>query len=486
MKNKSLPLLFASLALLSACGRRESATTSTTPTQALHVGLGGEPSEFDPHIINAPPDFRAILAFFEGLTASEPNSRTPRPAVAERWDVSADGLTYTFHLRANARWSNGDPLTSADFLYSFRRALSPALGSQYTLLYNPVRGAADYAAGKLTDFSQVGFAAPDARTLVVTLAHPTPYFLLLVSSNPVWFPVHRATIERYGKIDQRGTGWTRPERIVSNGPFVLKEWHPNQELVGEKSATYWDAARVRLASLHLHAIDNADAEERAFRAGQLHVTSTTIPITRFRAYRTEKSPLLLVEPLLTVNFINVNTARPALADPRVRRALSLALDRTAYSERVMAGSTAPAFALIPPSMPGYRTAAPLTEDHAAAPSPPHRRGLSGAGVVSPSFPSPAPPTTTANSPKPSRLRGAPCWGSKSNSSSRNRACTGATSKPANTIFRSAAGRPTTPTRPHFLISSQRRAAGISPAGTTRPMTPSTPPPTPISIPPRAS
>lgn len=367
--------LLAALAILSACSRRDApapsssssspSSSASTNAQTLHVGIGGEPGELDPHIINAPPDYQAINAFFEGLTMNDPVTLGPRPAVAERWDVSADGLTYTFHLRPNARWSNGDAFTSADFVYSFRRALSPGLGSQYTLLFNPVRGAADYAAGKLTDFSAVGFTAPDPRTLVVTLTRPTPYFLSLVTGNPVWFPVHRATIERHGKIDQRGTAWTRPERIVSNGPFVLKEWRPNQKLVGEKSPTYWNAASVRLAAVHLHAIDSPDTEERAFRTGQLHVTRD-IPITRFRAYRAEKSPLLHLTPLLTSNFINVNTARPALADARVRRALSLALDRTAYADRVQAGAIAPAYTIIPPGLAGYRTPVPLTEDRAAA------------------------------------------------------------------------------------------------------------------------
>ena len=361
-------LLLATLVtLLSACSRRDATSPAafSSTAQTLHASIGGEPSELDPHIINAPPDYQAVQAFFEGLAMNDPVTLGPRPAVAERWDVSVDGLTYTFHLRPTARWSNGDPLTSADFLYSFRRALSPALGSQYTLLYNPVRGAADYAAGKLTDFAQVGFTAPDPRTLVVTLARPTPYFLSLVAGNPVWFPVHRATIERHGKIDQRGTAWTRPERLVSNGPFVLKEWRPNQKIVGEKSPTYWNAASVRLTAVHLHAIDSPDTEERAFRTGQLHVTRD-IPITRFRAYRAEKSPLLHLSPVLTSNYISVNTARPALSDVRVRRALSLALDRTAYAERVQAGAIDPAFALIPPGLADYRTPAPLTEDRAAA------------------------------------------------------------------------------------------------------------------------
>jgi oligopeptide transport system substrate-binding protein len=358
-------LFSACLVFLAACSRREPATAAADRAQAFHLGLGGEPGELDPHVIIAPPDYQAVQAFFEGLTRNDPVAFTPSPAVAERWDVSPDGLTYTFHLRASARWSNGDPITAADFLYSFRRALSPALGSIYTFLYKPVRGAADYAAGKLTDFSSVGFAAPDPLTLVVSLARPTPYFLAMITGNPIWFPVHRPTIERYGKIDQRGTAWTRPERIVSNGPFALKSWQPNQRLDGEKSPTYWNAAQVRLATIHFHAIDSKDAEERAFRAGQLHLTRD-VPASRFRTYREERSPRLIVAPQLTVNFINVNTARPVLADPRVRRALSLALDRTRYSERVGAGSSTAAFHLVPVGLPGYTPSTRLTENAAEA------------------------------------------------------------------------------------------------------------------------
>ncbi|MBI4626698.1 MAG: peptide ABC transporter substrate-binding protein [Verrucomicrobia bacterium] len=352
--------------LISAgCARRETAVAAGNRTLTLHVGTGGEPSELDPHLINAAPDYQIVYAFFEGLLRGDPNTLEPRPGVAERWSVSPDGLVYTFHLRANARWSNGDPLTAEDFLFSFRRALSPALGSQYTLLFNPVRGAAAFAAGKLTDFAQVGFAAPDPRTLVVTLARPTPYFLALVTDNAIWFPVHCATIEKHGRFDQRGTGWTRPGRFVGNGPFALKEWRPNQIIVAEKSPTYWDAAAVRLRAVHFHPIENRDTEERAFRAGQLHVTRV-VPIARVAAYRAQNPRALLIAPQLESQFINVNTARPPLNDARVRRALALALDRRRYAERVMAGTQAPAFNLVPDGTPGYTPIAKIAEDDAAA------------------------------------------------------------------------------------------------------------------------
>ncbi len=366
----AFPLLTAcslAFALLFAtgCGRRSTTVDDAGRTGTLHVGIGGEPSELDPHVINAPPDYRLISAFFEGLTMNDPVTSEPRPAVAERWTTSPDGLTWTFHLRRDARWSNGDALTSADFLASFRRALSPALGSQYTLLFNPVRGAEAFAAGKLKDFSQVGCTALDPHTLVITLAQPTPYFLTLVTGNPIWFPVHPATVEKFGALDQRGTGWTRPGRFVGNGPFTLKEWRPNQVIAAEKSPTYWDAARVPLRAVHFHPIDNGDAEERAFRAGQLHITNS-VPVARLANYRAEKSSPLRTTPVLTVRFINVNTSRPALADARVRRALSLALERTVYAERVLQSAEGPAYALIPPGMPGYTSTAKLEENIAEA------------------------------------------------------------------------------------------------------------------------
>jgi oligopeptide transport system substrate-binding protein len=347
------------------CSRQKTAVEEGNLSQTLHVGNVGEPGELDPHVINAAPDYQIITALFEGLLNADPATMEPLPGVAERWEVSADGLTYTFHLRNDARWSNGDPLTAEDFLYSFRRALSPALGSQYTFLFHAVRGADEFAAGKLADFSAVGFAAPDARTVVVSLARPTPYFLGIVAGNPVWYPVHRATIERHGRIDQRGTGWTRPENFVGNGPFVLKDWRPTQLIVVEKSATYWDAAHVRLHAVHFHAIDNGDTQELAFRSGQLHVT-TLVPAAKATAYLAAHSPLLLRTPQLWTAFINVNTARPPLNDYRIRLALAQALDRVRFAERIGPAQMAPAYSIVPEGMPGYRSVVRIKEDVASA------------------------------------------------------------------------------------------------------------------------
>ncbi len=344
--------------LLAACGRRESVADAAIATQTLHVASSGEPSELDPHIINAPPDFKIVPMLFEGLLIGDPATLEPRPGVASDWDVSTDGLSYTFHLRPDARWSNGDPVTAADFLFSWQRALTPSLGSQYTFLFDSVRGAADFAAGRSTDFASVGFAAPDDHTIVVTLNQPTPYFPTIVANNPVWSPVHRPTVEAAGPAAARGTGWTKPGVMVNNGPFVLKDWRPNEVIRLERSSTYWNADAVRLNALVFHAFDSADSAERAFRAGQLHRTER-VPLSRLSVYREQgdASPLRQV-PSLTVRFINLNTTHPPLDNPHVRRALAYALDRDALAERVYFADAVAARRVVPTGLTGY----PKTED----------------------------------------------------------------------------------------------------------------------------
>lgn len=357
--------LLAVLCLLAGCARRETPAEAGIRTQTLEVGILGEPSELDPHVINAPSDFHVVPALFEGLVTADPDTLEPRPGVAEWWELSQDRLTYTFHLRENARWSNGDPVTAQDFLYAFERALTPALGSQYTFLFSAVRGAEDFAAGRITDFDQVGFRAPDARTLEITLRQPTPYFLELTAINAVWYPVHRDTIELAGGMTLRGSGWTRPETFVGNGPFVLAEWRPNQVITARRSPTYWNSGDVRLETIHFRPYDTVDAEERAFRAGQLH-TTMKLPPQRAAGFREESPSPLSDLDFLMLRFININTNRPPLDDARVRRALALALDRRQLTQRVHYSAATPALQVVPSGMPHYQPDVHIEENVAAA------------------------------------------------------------------------------------------------------------------------
>jgi oligopeptide transport system substrate-binding protein len=319
-------------------------------SQTLHRGIGNDLSDLDPHVATVASDYTVLSSILEGLLSEDPVDLHPVPGVAERWEVSADALTYTFHLRADARWSNGDPVTSQDFLASWRRILTPELGATNASQLFVIRGAEAFSRGD-PDFSRVGLRAPDPRTVTVVLEHPAPWFPSVLC-GPAWMPVHIPTVSRYGPLTRRGNPWAEPGRWVGNGPFVLKSWRRGQEIVVARSTTYWDAARVRLSEIHFHAFDSVDAEERAFRSGQLHVTEA-LPPARIGAYRTESPGLLRIDPLLGTYFLRVNVRRPGLADARVRLALALALDRKAIVGKLLRGGQEPAYSFTPPGLGGY-------------------------------------------------------------------------------------------------------------------------------------
>jgi oligopeptide transport system substrate-binding protein len=367
-----LGFLAGALLLGAGCSRRETPAAAGRRTQTLLLGNGAEPQDLDPQTCLALTDYNILMALFEGLTCLDEKTSQPVPGVAESWEVSADGLAYTFHLRADARWSNGDPVTAADFVYSFHRALSPGLASEYSYVFYPIRNAEAFNTGKLADFGAVGVSAPDARTLRLELAHPCPY-LPALASLPSWFPVQRATIEKYGPMDRRGTAWTRPGNLVGNGPFLLKEWSPNARIVVVKNPQYYDAAHTTLNAVVFFPDENIATDENNFRAGQLHITNDLLP-DRIAHYRQTAPDTLRIDPLSQTYFLRFNVTRPPLNDPRVRQALGRAIDRAAIARDVLQGSREPAYALTPPNTAGYTPAARLPTDFDGA-----RRLLAEAG-----------------------------------------------------------------------------------------------------------
>jgi len=357
---RKLGIVALACVLLAGCGGGESNVEAGDREQILHFGNGTEPQELDPHIVTGVPEHNIIAALLEGLVAKHPKTLEPIPAVAASWDISDDGKTYTFHLRDNARWSNGDALTAEDFVWSWWRALQPALGNQYAYMLFPMVNAEAYASGKLKDFSQVGVKALDRLTLEVRLNNPTPYFLQLLDHYST-YPVHRPTIEKFGQPDERGTRWTRAGNFVGNGPFVLESWKLNKIITVTRNPHYWDADRVRLNGIHFHPIENIATEERMFRAGQLHITGT-IPIDKIAVYRRDHPELLQVAPYLGIYYYRLNVRVPHLKDPRVRRALNLAIDREAIVERITKGGEIPATAFTPPDTMGYTATSDLRFD----------------------------------------------------------------------------------------------------------------------------
>lgn len=372
LRSVALALLLA-LPLLVSCGKRETLVERGVRQQVLERGAHADVADLDPHTAINITEIDVVSALFEGLVAEDPVDLHPVPGVAERWDVSADGLTYTFFLRKNARWSDGQPVVAADFVDAWRRVLTPQLGAENANLLYVLQGAEAFHKGATQDFKNVGVSAVDERTLRVTLEYAAPHFLNLLT-HPAWYPVPLATVRKFGGETERGNRWTRPGQIVGNGPFALKTWRPGQEVLVEKSPTYWDAATVRLAAIRFHPIDSVDAEERAFRAGQLHVTYV-LPFGKADAYRRDAPTLLRSDPYLDTYFLRANVGRPPLDNEHLRRALALAIDRHALAEKVLRGGQQPATAITPPGLPHYTPPPGLAYDPEAA-----RRELAESGL----------------------------------------------------------------------------------------------------------
>ena len=332
--------------------------------QILHLGNGAEPVDLDPHVITGVTEFNIIRALLEGLVDENPHTLKPEPGAAERWEISADGLQYTFHLRGDARWSNGDPVTAHDFVFSFRRMLTPALGARYAYMLYPLKNAEQFHRGELDDFSQVGVRAEEEHTLHLELEHPVPYLLSLLTHNS-WYPVHPPTVRAAGGEDRPGTRWTRPESFVGNGPFNLQSWEHGKRIIVTRSPTYWDRETVCLNEIHFHAISDSSIEERSFRAGQLHVTGT-IPLDRIDWYRKNRPEVLRLDPYLGTYYFLLNVQRPPLDDVRVRRALAKAINRQAIVDYVTRGGEAPARHFTPEKLDAYETSARLADSPESA------------------------------------------------------------------------------------------------------------------------
>jgi oligopeptide transport system substrate-binding protein len=314
-------------------------------------GNGAEPSDLDPQLVTGVPEHMILMSLFECLTGQDPKDLHPIPAGAERWEVSTDLLTYTFFLRKNAKWSNGDPVTANDYYRSYRRILEPTLGAQYAYMHHIVKGAQDYNEGKLKDFAQVGYKVVDDHTFQITLVGPTPYFLSLVNHTS-WMPVHLPTVEKHGKAYERGGKWTRPENFVCNGPFKLAKWEVNQFISVVRNPLHWNAGAVKLDEIRFLPITDQATEERMFRDGKLHVTDI-VPPTKIEVYQKNNPGHIRIDPYLANYFYRINVTKPPLNDKRVRKALAMAIERESIVKFVTKAGQIPAFNMTPPGTAGY-------------------------------------------------------------------------------------------------------------------------------------
>ena len=339
-------------ATLIACGGRDREADVAARNGILLLGNGSEPKSLDPHLVTGVPENKIIQSLIEGLIAYHPtDDAQPEPGVAERWEHNEDFTVWRFHLRNNARWTNGDPVTASDFVYSWQRMLSPELGSEYAEMLYVLRNGEAFHQGQIKDFGQVGVRALDARTLEVTLKGPTPYFLSMLKHYS-FYPVNPRAVDQFGGMTDRQSAWSTAENYVGNGPFKLKRWSTNQVIQVEKNPGYWDAGRVQLNEIHFFPIDNVGTELTAFLAGRLHATNT-VPPDRIPSLRERHPDQLKIEPYLGTYFYRVNVTRAPFNDPRVREALALALDRRLIVDRVAQGGQAPASGFVPQGIQTY-------------------------------------------------------------------------------------------------------------------------------------
>lgn len=338
-------LLTAPLAAyaLTACGRRDPSAVTADGVRLLLRGNGPDPDSLDPHRARSMEAMVVLRDLFEGLTRLDRHA-APAPAAAERWTMSANGRVYTFTLRPNLRWSNGDPLVAGDFVAGMRRLVDPATASQYAQLVDVIENAADIVGGKRPP-ADLGVSAPDDSTVVVRLVGPAPYLLGLLA-HPACSPLHRPSFEKLGDR------FSRPGEQVSNGAFVLTEWLQGSYIRAVRNRNYRDDASNRLDGVKYVQIADENAELRAYRAGELHCTAV-VPRGQFDWIRANLADELHIAPQLSTYYFGFNLRKPLFQDPRVRRALSLAIDRERLASAVLRVGELPAHSWVPPGTLDY-------------------------------------------------------------------------------------------------------------------------------------
>ena len=302
-------------------------------TQTLIRNNGSEPETLDPALAESVGANNVTRDLFEALTSNESTGKIV-PGVAESWKQT-DPTTWVFKLRPNAKWSNGDPVTAEDFVFGIRRFLDPKTASTYSSTYGVflLNGAAIVKGTKPP--ADVGIKAIDKLTVEVKTAYPVSFLPALMSNNNLG-PVHKASLEKHGK------DWTKPGNLVSNGAYTLKEWQVNNRLVIQKNPQYWDAANVQLTQVTYLPVEDGNADVKLFESGENEFVYQLPPGT-FETYKAKFPKEIKNSPILGLRYYSYQTQNPVFKDVRVRKALSMVIDRKILSERVTADGQAPAY-----------------------------------------------------------------------------------------------------------------------------------------------
>lgn len=317
--------------------------------QTLVRNNGSEVQSLDPHKIEGVPESNISRDLFEGLIISDVDGK-PSPGVAEKWE-NKDFKVWTFHLRKDAKWSDGSPVTAHDFVYSWQRLANPNTASPYAsyLQYGHIVNIDDIVAGKKPP-TDLGVKAIDDNTFEVTLSEPVPYFYKLLVHSSV-SPVPKAAVEKYGEK------WTQPANIITNGAYKLKDWVVNEHIVLERNPNYWDNAKTVINQVTYLPIASEVTDVNRYRSGEIDMTYNNMPIELFQKLKKEIPNEVHVDPYLCTYYYEINNQKAPFTDVRVRTALKLALDRDIIVNKVKNQGDLPAYSFTPP----YTDGAKLTE-----------------------------------------------------------------------------------------------------------------------------
>ena len=340
-KTTLVAVILAGLVLTSCSKSNDSKNNSQTAPKnkdTLVVSLKAEPATLDPDISGDVISHRVINDLFEGLVSLD-QSNNVVPGVAKSWDISKDGKVYTFHLRDNAKWSNGEPVTAEDFVYGLQREMNPSTGAGNNTMYTVIKNAKQIVAGKAKP-DTLGVKAINPHTLQITLESPVPY-LLDILANPGAFPVYIPAVEKDPK------GWAKPGTIVSNGAYELKSWVPNGHLTEVKNPYYWDAKNVKIDKVKFLPITNPSDSLNRYKAGQLDMTYTLPGGLSAAQYKQQFGSQFVNETQLGVYFYAFNVKAKGVNHVKVRKALSMVVDRKAIVNSVLRMGQTPSYSIIP-------------------------------------------------------------------------------------------------------------------------------------------
>ncbi len=319
--------------------------------QVLVRNNGSEPQSLDPHKIEGVPESNIARDLFETLVINDPDGKII-PGVAERWEHQPDFKVWTFHLRKDAKWSNGDPVTAEDFAYSFRRLVDPNTASPYAsfMQYAHLLNVDDVIRGKQKP-ETLGVKALDARTLQLTLSEPVPYLVKLFVHTST-SPAHRATVEKYGER------WTQPQNFVGNGAYKVKSWVINERMVFERNPYYWDNKNTIINQVTVLPISSEITDVNRYRSGEIDMSYDNLPVELYQKLKKEIPEQLRANPKLCTYYYEINNEKPPFNDPRVRTALKLGMNQDLLANKVKNQGDMPAYGYTPPYIADFKDEKP--------------------------------------------------------------------------------------------------------------------------------